>query len=308
MEPKKEKKIKHLATYLAIGLVAAGVGGYIIYDIFYSTPETGVVTRDDAAASGLGKPLTFKIDDEVFSDARLYELAKEPFEGFNEQHQGIALNTRDPLAPTLESVTSTGAGRQLIVKWQLPAHINFSSVRLYRSEAKGKLGMLVYEEAISGMDSGRVMNYIDSDVVNEVQYYYLIRSVAVDEATGTEYESENGDQLFGIPADTIAPDSPLNVSVGSTGDGEITVSWINPYNTDFWFVRVYRSTVEGALGSVVYPRNENDIAEQAESYVDSVDPNTAYYYTVTSVDTSLNESSTDVLAAPYRINPFIPLP
>lgn len=307
MEPKREKSIKRIIVFASIGLVVSGVLGYIMYDIFIATTVTEVVVQDDTTRGAAIQPLTFRIDDEIFDDTRLYGLTKKPFEGFNEQLQGITLDTSKPLEPTIDSVVSTGVGRQLIVKWSLPEYINFLSVRVYRSEVNGKLGVAKYEEAVSDWDSGRSMSYIDNDVVDEISYYYLVRTVSQDEETDVEYESANGLQTLGVSTDTIAPDPPVNVHVESTEDGNITVRWINPRNSDFWFVRVYRSTAEGKLGSVVYPKDEDDIAEQAEQYIDEVDSNTAYYYTVASVDTSLNESSTNVIASPYRLNPFIRL-
>ena len=171
------------------------------------------------------------------------------------------------------------------------------------------------------------MSYQDTDVENDINYHYLIRTVV---ASGQkEYESENDIWVSGAATDTLPPDPPDNVTVRSLSDlglealqernldgiDGIEVSWINPADSDFAFVRIYRSEERGELGMLVYDDVGVELVNSPiRYYIDVVDNkdasmidlNTSYYFTVTSVDASGNESTKDMLASPFRGNPFGP--
>lgn len=83
----------------------------------------------------------------------------------------------------------------------------------------------------------------------------------------------------------VAPLHPQNV-IAVNDDGEVTISWSPRPETDLDGYRVYRSTTSGADYSLLTPS-----LVATTSYTDVVpDLETTYYYVVTAVDTSLNES------------------
>ena len=62
---------------------------------------------------------------------------------------------------------------------------------------------------------------------------------------------------------------------------------------DFEFIRIYRSQISGLLGELIVDK------VQKETYTDTnVKDNTAYYYSITSVDENGNESSNVLSVSP----------
>lgn len=101
--------------------------------------------------------------------------------------------------------------------------------------------------------------------------------------------STNHFTQFGLlgAADTTPPSAPTNITViDPSSGGALNLSWTNPTDADFASVKIYRSTVSGSLGTVVY----SGVTGTSKSDTGLTD-GTTYYYTVRSVDTVGNESS-----------------
>ena len=98
---------------------------------------------------------------------------------------------------------------------------------------------------------------------------------------------------FNIPqaqaADTTPPAAPTNVKFTALviiiDVASIQISWTNPTDSDFSHINIYRSTVSGQLGSLIYTNITNPPKTDTE-----LNAYTTYYYTLRSVDTSGNES------------------
>lgn len=86
-----------------------------------------------------------------------------------------------------------------------------------------------------------------------------------------------------VTTDSTPPDNISNFSA-SGGGGQIMLTWTNPSTQDFAYVKIYRSTTSGSLGSLIQDNYSGS------SLVDSVAPGT-YWYTIKSVDSSGNTSS-----------------
>ena len=87
--------------------------------------------------------------------------------------------------------------------------------------------------------------------------------------------------------DTTPPSSPSNFNSNS-GNGMVSLSWINPTDSDFDEVKIYRSLVN--------PASSNDLyliySGSGTSYNDTnVTNGVTYYYFIFSYDDSGNESS-----------------
>ncbi|MDD5040100.1 MAG: hypothetical protein PHY34_03035 [Patescibacteria group bacterium] len=307
-----EKMSKRTLTLLGVLGVLIIAGGYMVYNSYFKNagpnPAVAPIVVDDA---GSGQTLTFDVDDQIFKDPQYYSLSKVPFSGFTNQLEGIKLDSTKPLQPLNVTVTDTKVGSQLVITWELPKYINFNALRIYRAVGDEKTAHPIYYQELTSPVPGAVMSFRDewhdqaSDVPlkNGQQYSYIVRTALSSEAG--ESESSNKEPTSGVPTDRIAPDAPLNVTVQSTERG-ILVSWLPPQNSDFALVRIYRSEQQGVVGSLIWPKKAEDYVPTATSYLDTVDSNTPYFYTVTSVDTSNNESSRNILATPYRLNPFQP--
>jgi fibronectin type 3 domain-containing protein len=248
-------------------------------------------------------------DEKFFSDPRLYSFSKQFFSGFTNQYEGIALSDSQPLPPLALRVENPGRGRTLIVSWQLPEHINFQAVKVYRSEDGNQLGNVVGTLTVQPTDVLKSQTYLDKGLTNRHIYFYRVRSV-----NANNQESAIQEPAIAMPTDTIPPDAPADVKVAAASNKQVEISWLNPDSDDLAFIRVYRATQRGMVGTVIYDDGVGDqsTSDQKRHYIvdKEVIENTPYYYTVTSVDNDGNESSTDLLSVPSRsgnYNPFEPI-
>jgi len=87
------------------------------------------------------------------------------------------------------------------------------------------------------------------------------------------------------PGDTTPPTAPTGLTA-SAGDGQVSLDWANNSESDLAGYNVYRSTTSGAgYGKI------NGALVSASAFTDTgVTNGTTYYYVVTAVDTSGNQS------------------
>jgi len=301
----KEQFTKKTITLLVILIVVMIAGGIMVYNSFFAGPKAPAETTIEIDKTTQAKSLTYTIDDTIFQQPQFYSLSKESFPGYTDQYVGIALDPSAPIPPQEVTVTNTKVGQTLLVQWRIPEYVNFNLIRVYRMAAGATEGKAIFEQNVLEVSAGSKMTYQDTNLVDGTRYYYLVRTVYAE--GDDELESSNTVPVAATPTDEIAPDPPLAVTVESSDGQGIMISWIPPIDSDFAFVRIYRSTVQGTIGEIIYPKELKDLEEGSTSYLDSVASNIPYYYTVTSVDLSGNESSRDVLAVPVRQNPFEPL-
>ncbi len=301
---------KRTIILLAVfGVIVLG-GGYFVYTNYFasSSSSASVSPSGDAAATQTASYSVPAFDDSIFSDPEFLQLQRERFAGFTDQYETIALNKEIPLSVKNAAVLNPAVGRQLIVQWQLPEYINFTAVAVYRSQNPGTVGEQITTMEVGGEaqeNAGKLMSFKDTAVKDNQAYYYLIRTV-----NSAGDESVNDAQVNAIATDELPPDPPSRVSITPIEDGQVRISWARPADEDFDKVRIYRSRQKGVVGEIVYYQKiEQMVAEdgQTKEYiVDTIDTNTTYYYTITSVDTSNNESTKNILATPNNYNPFQP--
>lgn len=127
-----------------------------------------------------------------------------------------------------------------------------------------------------------------------------VQQSTVDTANNVVAFTTNHLTEFAIVAstDTTAPSAPTSITAtdAKTG-GAVTLAWTNPTVSDFSKVRIYQSTAEGTLGSLV---KTTDDSTKTSATISSLANGTKYYFTVRAIDTSSNESTntTQVNATP----------
>lgn len=99
--------------------------------------------------------------------------------------------------------------------------------------------------------------------------------------------------ILGSGPDTTPPAAPSNVIVESIGSvPTLKVSWDDPVDTDLDKINVYRSTVSGQVGVVVFSSNRGVGIVPVKTYSDTnIVAGTTYYYTVKALDFVSNEST-----------------
>jgi len=309
---------------IILGSIIVLGGGYFAYDYFLAgsgTTEGNLLTDENLLVS---KKIKTSLDTSIFDDPQFQKLSRDEYEGFVEQVDGIALSQETPIKISEISVMNPKTGNSLIVFWKLPEYINFTQVVIYRSTVVGQKGEEIARAAVSADDAMSVGSYQDWNLDNDTRYYYYVDTVMTDEEETPEQQTSSGrlitlianSQVNAVPTDETAPEPPVNVRVMDDGQGNLQVAWSNPDDQDLDRINVYRSSEKGKVGSLLDSISADDLVDYVwnEDYYiytdESVNENTVYYYTVTSEDSSGNESTTDVLAAPNKnvfYNPFQPI-
>ena len=205
---------------ISLGGIAVLGGGYFAYTKWFSGSSQSAISTSEAAVTARPNVPTF--DDKIFSDPRFYELTKQPYSGYTEQYEGIYLSTAEALPPTNLKVENPARGRTLIVSWDLPDHINFTKVRIYRSE-DGVTATPVATLDVSASSASTHQTYEDTGLTDNRTYYYLVRSVTAD-----NLESRNNVSVKNIPTDIVPPSAPTDVRVEPQTDATVEISWVNP--------------------------------------------------------------------------------
>ncbi len=144
-------------------------------------------------------------------------------------------------------------------------------------------GLTVGYGSSTPLDSNLVTSHSVSlsGLTQNTTYHFRVKST---DSAG--HAGSSGDFTFTTVRDTTPPGPPTNVIVLAPGvGGQLNISWARPGDSDFSYVRIYRSTASGALGSLVYD-NETGTSRQDTGLTDG----TTYYYTLRSVDHAGNES------------------
>jgi hypothetical protein len=234
-------------------------------------------------------PAVIDIDSAFFAKKEIIGLKDRGGQGYAEQMSSIPTDNQVTPAPKGAYILNPQVGEKLILYWEFDDR--YTAVKIYRSDKQGAKGELVAQVSDKNY-------YQDVGLVNGEYYYYTLLAVGKN-----GQESDESVRLNSSPNDIFPPDKPVGIAVFNSGEGkQIKISWVEPQEKDFAYVRIYRSQVEGELGQPIL-----DKAVEGNSYMDNaVLEDVRYYYTITSVDTSGNESDKSILPVGGNSNPFIP--
>ncbi|HEX9019823.1 MAG TPA: hypothetical protein VF903_01040 [Nitrospirota bacterium] len=154
----------------------------------------------------------------------------------------------------------------------------FVGYNIYRGTEKGR-----YEGAPLNKEPLRTNSYKDTAVVNGTTYYYRIRSV--DSPAPPWKESLDSDEVSATSRDLTPPARPTGLTV-VPGVDRAFLTWNENKEQDLAGYYVYRSTRSGRD----YHRLTDKLLIHTTFSDETVKSGTTYYYTVTAVDKSGNES------------------
>ena len=175
----------------------------------------------------------------------------------------------------------------------------FSGYRIYRGElepasaeaAASDLSKAKWTVPLSLLAPSDDTNYRDTVFDFGKTYVYIVRSAMTVE--GKALESGDSAPAIVAPRDTFPPAAPQNVVAAvlagaTTGSVVVDLSWSINLEADLAGYRVYRSEQQGTRGTLITP----DLL-LAPAYRDtSVEQGRHYWYSVTAVDRTGNESDT----------------
>jgi fibronectin type 3 domain-containing protein len=183
-------------------------------------------------------------------------------------------DTIPPAAPT--GLTATPSTGTITLNWDDNNEGDLYGYDIYRSSTSG--GQTNRLNLVRSKTSA----YTDTNVGGTRTYYYVV--TAVD--TNFNSSADSLEVSATVPADSTPPAAPSGLSA-TAGDGTVSLDWNNNSEVDINGYNVYRSTIYGGP----YTRLNGALLGSSDYTDNSVSNGTSYYYVVTAVDTSLNESA-----------------
>ncbi len=159
------------------------------------------------------------------------------------------------------------------------AYSGFVGYNLYRGTEKG-----MHDEAPLNKEPLRTTTYRDTGVENNKTYFYFVR--AVDSPTVPWQESLDSNETSATPRDLTPPARPTGLTV-VPGIGRIFLTWNENKERDLAGYYVYRSrgSAKRLERITEKPINRTTFSDE------TVKAGVVYYYAVTALDQSGNESA-----------------
>jgi hypothetical protein len=216
-----------------------------------------------------------------------------------------------PVAERISSLDASVTEQGIDLKWPAPRHTSagepLSELReyhVYRGELDPTAASVAASDPLQAkwkspllqLGTTTTTDYRDSGFDYGKTYAYLVRSV-IGSPAGT-LESSDSPLAIVTPKDTFPPAAPQGIVAaiqpGTTpGSVAVELSWSINVESDLAGYRVYRSEQEGERGAPLTPQ-----LLPSPAYRDnSVQYGQRYWYTVTAVDRSGNESAPSLAVA-----------
>ncbi len=197
----------------------------------------------------------------------------------------------DPNAPAAPTGLSATPGESMVsLNWNDNNEVDLDGYNVYRSTTSGG-DAGGYDKLNSSLLTDS--NYTDNDIIGGVTYYYVV--TAVDTSLN---ESNDSNEVSATPTDTTPPSVPTGLTA-TPGSEVVSLDWDDNSESDLDGYNVYRSTTSGG-GAGGYDKLNSSLLTSSD-YTDSdVISGTTYYYVVTAIDKTSNESgySSEVSAIP----------
>jgi len=216
-----------------------------------------------------------------------------------------------PVAERLSALDSAVTEQGIELKWVAPSHTStgepLASVQeyhVYRGEldptsssaAAGDPLQAKWKSPLLQLGATGTTDYRDSGFDYGKTYAYLVRTVIASPAGALE--SSDSPMSIVTPKDTFPPAAPQNVVAaiqpGATpGSVGVELSWSINVESDLAGYRVYRSQQDGDRGALLTP----ELLPSPAYRDNSAQSGQRYWYTVTAVDRSGNESGPSLAVA-----------
>ena len=187
-------------------------------------------------------------------------------------------NATPPAAPA--GLSATPGNSFVSLNWNDNNESDLAGYDVYRSTTSGGPYTKINEWLLSNS------NYIDSTTLGYVTYYYVVTATDL-----FSNKSGNSTQASATPTDTIPPSAPTGLTA-QAGNNYVSLNWNDNSEVDINGYNVYRSTTSGGT----YTRLNGTLLSSSNYTDNSVSNGTTYYYVVTAVDTSSNESANSGVA------------
>jgi len=195
-------------------------------------------------------------------------------------------DTTPPDSVTGLSATADNPNHQIELDWDDNSEGDLAGYHVYRASSPGG----PYERITGAPATTSAYDDDSAEVQDGATWYYVVRTVDT-----SDNQSGASAEVSAALDDNVPPDVPTGL-VAVPGNAQVTLNWDDSEATDFSGFKIYRSTTSESYGAAL-------TTTTASSYVDeAVSNDTTYYYKVSAVDESSNESdlSAEALATPME--------
>ena len=224
-----------------------------------------------------------------------------------------------PVPAAISSIEARVTESTVELTWPVPTATGAGEIvssiigyRIYRSEIHPEVRSSSPQELPPGkpeahaelLASSETNSYRDTSAAFDHTYVYTVRSII--QVDANELESSDSQPVTVTPRDTFPPVAPQGLVAAvipgaAPGAVVVDLSWSINLETDLAGYRVYKSEQENARGQPLTP----DLLPTPAVRDTSVQPGHRYWYTVTAVDRSGNESAS---GAPVVVDVTQPSP
>lgn len=284
------KSRHHSINVIRPAIMLLIVAGVIVamYFSFSAVVRQWVPSLSDNQLVNTSQPaVTTLPTDQVFNQ-QFIELQQIQPTTYANQALGVAEQYPKPSVPEQLQARATPFGASVIVTWALPLGETVDTIEIYRSTTTE-----AHDDLLARV-SGTMQSYLDLGLADNITYHYSVR--AVRQVDGTDYTSNFSKTVPVTSADTVPPAVPTAVTVSrSTSDpSALVIQWEAVTSEPIQQYNLYRSTTAGVLGTKL-----THVSAATTTYTDTeIEPAKPYYYTVTAIDFTGNESVSALATAP----------
>lgn len=191
-----------------------------------------------------------------------------------------------PEAPKGLTATDTGTGGTVDLTWSPSVELDVVGYNVYKSFDKGITWILVNTTGVVSSPYFTVTGLTDGQAV-------LFSITALDDLG---FQSPRSQAVQGIATtkDTIAPDQVKSASIASDPKGNLVIRWTENTDSDLANYYIYRS-YSGAVGT--FDRIASPVKGTNSYVADGLVSGNTYFFYVTAVDTSGNESVPSIVVS-----------
>lgn len=201
------------------------------------------------------------------------DTASTPNESaYSNQASGMPGDTQSPAIPT--GLSAVAGNQQVTLAWSPNSDSDLASYNVYRRSGGGTYSL------IASVATSPSPTYLDSGLSNGTTYEYVISAVDI-----AGNESGQSDPASATPRDAVAPSAPTGLTA-TADSGQIALDWNDNGEPDLAGYNVYRSPTSGSG----YTQLNGSLVTSSSFTDTTVVGGVTYFYVVTGVDTSENES------------------
>jgi fibronectin type 3 domain-containing protein len=248
----------------------------------------GTTSGEESLLISLGDVLNYT--DSGLTNGQTYFYKISAVNSVGEGPQSYELNAKPIGPPAAPSNLQAEPGSvDIIINWQAPFNDGGSQIinyLIYRATTSGGQGVSPFATV-----SGGTLNFIDSSVVINTKYYYMVK--ATNDYGDSEFSNEASATILEIVG---TPSAPQNFSAVS-GPSKVTLSWQMPLNDGGSAITGYN--VYRKMGSEV-PALIKSVNATTFTFIDSnVTEGTTYTYNVIAANANgEGQSSTHIDTTP----------